>query len=218
MIGIYKILHKPSGKFYIGQSVNVRIRWAEHRRKLRNNDHHNPKLQSYFNKYGIGAFEFQLVEECNADELDAREQYYLDKKPWFNVAVYASAPTRGRTFSKEVVEKRAKQLRGRAISAEHKQNISKAKKGVKQTEKHKQALSKVRKGKLRPTNRRKVMCVETGQVFDMVKDVAKHFGGRSSHLCGHLSGSRKHFKEHTFKYVEVNPNWKHRGVHKNDSE
>lgn len=50
--GIYKILNIKNGKFYIGSSNNIKVRWSQHKTLLKNNKHENKYLQNAWNKYG----------------------------------------------------------------------------------------------------------------------------------------------------------------------
>jgi group I intron endonuclease len=63
--GIYKIINKINGKYYVGSAINFAKRWREHRRKLNKNIHHNLHLQSAWNKYGEVNFLFEIVEKIN---------------------------------------------------------------------------------------------------------------------------------------------------------
>jgi group I intron endonuclease len=74
MIGIYKIT-SPSGRIYIGQSINIQERWYFH--KLRNCKKLT-KLNRSFNKYGINNHIFEVIEECEECELNNRERHYQD--------------------------------------------------------------------------------------------------------------------------------------------
>lgn len=58
--GIYTITHIASGKVYVGQTNNIRERWMNHRRALRDNCHRNYLLQFAWNKYGSDGFEFAV--------------------------------------------------------------------------------------------------------------------------------------------------------------
>jgi group I intron endonuclease len=71
MIGIYKITNKNDGKVYIGQSTNIRRRLSEHKRKR------VLTIDDYINIFGVENFEFEVVEECLLEELDAKEKYYI---------------------------------------------------------------------------------------------------------------------------------------------
>lgn len=80
MTGIYKITNKINNKSYIGQSKNIKYRW-----KNEKNDAYNSNSESYnyplsraFRKYGLNNFTFEVLEECNIEDLDKREQYYID--------------------------------------------------------------------------------------------------------------------------------------------
>ena len=75
MIGIYKITKKENGKSYIGQSNDVERRIAEHKSQ---NSHFDTAIDKAISKYGIDAFEYELIEECSVNELDAREMYWIE--------------------------------------------------------------------------------------------------------------------------------------------
>jgi len=62
VIGIYAIKNYELKKAYIGESLDVERRWKEHITDLNNNTHHSYKLQDDFNKYGIDAFKFEMIE------------------------------------------------------------------------------------------------------------------------------------------------------------
>lgn len=81
--GIYKIVNKVDGKYYVGSSKNITqgrtSRWKRHVRRLQPNKHGNVKLQRAWNKYGKGSFEFVILEIVpDGKELFATEQRYLD--------------------------------------------------------------------------------------------------------------------------------------------
>lgn len=59
--GIYRIVNTVNGKQYIGSSVDVSDRFHAHRAGLRGGKHHSPILQNAWNKYGEGAFRFELL-------------------------------------------------------------------------------------------------------------------------------------------------------------
>lgn len=73
--GIYKIV---IGKhFYIGSSNNIMNRLRNHRNSLLNKCHHNHTMQNCFNKYGMEALLFEIVEECPEEIILDREAYYI---------------------------------------------------------------------------------------------------------------------------------------------
>jgi group I intron endonuclease len=77
--GVYKILCKPTGKFYIGSTVNLRERWGRHRWSLRYGKHVNIYLQQAWDKYGEENFKFSILESVEAPNLLPAEQAWIDK-------------------------------------------------------------------------------------------------------------------------------------------
>ena len=73
-IGIYKIT-SPSGKVYIGQSLNIELRLSQYKR---NDCKSQPKLLNSLNKYGSKNHVFEVVEHCVIDLLNERERYWQD--------------------------------------------------------------------------------------------------------------------------------------------
>ncbi len=81
--GIYKIVNKVNGKYYVGSSVNIcgnrrGTRWKRHIWDLNRNKHGNDYLQRAWNKHGKNVFEFVLIEICLPHNLLSLEQKYLD--------------------------------------------------------------------------------------------------------------------------------------------
>ena len=103
MIGIYKIT-SPSGKIYIGQSVDIERRWRDHK-----NDSYHCKLRSSFIKHGFENHIFEILEECSIELLNERERFYQDE---FDVLgegglnlVLTQTNDRSGLFSKETKQK-----------------------------------------------------------------------------------------------------------------
>ena len=71
MIGIYKITKKENNKSYIGQSNNIERRFQEHKTKK------DIPIEIAIQKYGVDAFDFEIIEECSLEELDRREIYWI---------------------------------------------------------------------------------------------------------------------------------------------
>lgn len=72
--GIYKIT-SPSGKIYIGQSVNCEKRSKDYK-MLRCKSQR--KLYHSLKKYGWEAHVFEIIKECSIEELNTLEKYYVD--------------------------------------------------------------------------------------------------------------------------------------------
>lgn len=82
MIGIYKITNTVNGKCYIGQSRDIEARWQKHLSAYKS----SPDWELYraFKKYGISKFTFEIVEECQINELNEREIYWIAQYDSFN--------------------------------------------------------------------------------------------------------------------------------------
>lgn len=60
--GIYAIINTVTKKFYIGESLDIKRRWSEHKRNLKNGTHDNLILTNDYKKYGEAAFEYKLIQ------------------------------------------------------------------------------------------------------------------------------------------------------------
>lgn len=78
IVGIYKIINNDNGKVYIGQSVDVEYRICNHFSCLRHNRHENEHLQRAYN-LNPAAFTWELIQECDVNDLDVLEVYYIGK-------------------------------------------------------------------------------------------------------------------------------------------
>jgi group I intron endonuclease len=90
MTGIYKIMNKINGDCYYGSSINIEKRWDRHIYDLKRGSHHNLILQRAWDKYGKVNFSFELVEECDTNDLLITEQKYLDSRPKYNIGLKSS--------------------------------------------------------------------------------------------------------------------------------
>jgi len=78
--GIYLIVNKVNGKYYVGSSCNVKRRVYEHFYYLENSVHNNPKLQAAFNLHGKNNFETIMLESLDGfsmEDILPIEQKYL---------------------------------------------------------------------------------------------------------------------------------------------
>lgn len=126
--GIYKITFM--GKEYIGSAKDVKKRINRHISELKNNRHHNRKLQNEFNKHKTDALEYVVLEEVEVERLIEREQYYIDKiNPYYNICRTAGN-TLGVLHSEEMkayfskIRKGWQVSRGRVLSQETKDKIA----------------------------------------------------------------------------------------------
>ena len=73
-VGIYKIENLITHKVYIGQSRHIEIRWQEHCRPSSDSI-----ISRAIRKYGKENFSFEILEECEIDDLNQREEYYIQQ-------------------------------------------------------------------------------------------------------------------------------------------
>lgn len=92
MIGIYKITNQLNGKCYIGQSIDIKMRWIQHLYCGKNNIQKGKLYPAMFND-GIDNFQFEVLEECNLsqEELNNKERYWINYYNSFNNG-YNSTP------------------------------------------------------------------------------------------------------------------------------
>lgn len=86
MVGVYLMTNKLNGKKYVGQSLNMPWRWKSH--GFPSNLKPHQVLGRAILKYGIGNFEFTVLEKCTPEELDEREMHYIEQlQPEYNMTI-----------------------------------------------------------------------------------------------------------------------------------
>lgn len=181
--GIYKITIGPR-TFYWGQAQDLRQRELEHVSAFRRAKHHNPWLQRAYDKHGETAMEFSVVLRCPVEDLNAREQEYLDA--WCGVAGCANVAT--------VAEA---PWRGKKLSPEHRRKLSEAHKGNRQDPKHVARLAEMRRSAV-------LVCFVSGdkKSYPSVGDAAKDLGVCYTAISKWLNGKRPIPKRHGIDFVE----------------
>ena len=75
---IYKITNTVNNKIYIGKTTNtIEHRWNQHMRQAKREQNSNILLYKAINKYGYNSFTVDIIEECDNDILDEKEQLYI---------------------------------------------------------------------------------------------------------------------------------------------
>lgn len=150
--GIYKILNKVNGKFYIGSAVDFTRRFNRHKRLLNSNEHPNGHLQAAWLKYWNVSFEFVILEECDKENLICHEQHYLDltecwnREVGYNICKIADNRT-GVFHSKETKALMSKNRKGLTKSPEWQAKITAAITGKKRNPSIGKAQSQRLKGR-----------------------------------------------------------------------
>lgn len=156
MTGIYKIT-SPSGKVYIGQSVNIKKRIYAYKSLACKEQ---PILYRSFVKYGVENHVFEVVEHCEFDQLNTRERYWQELyevigKNGLNCQ-YTNTKEKKIIVSESTKEKHRKRCGenhpswGKKRTQEQRERMSKAKRNIKKgpmSEETKKKLSIAKKGK-----------------------------------------------------------------------
>lgn len=80
-VGIYMVT-SPTGKIYIGQSVDIVRRFKAYLNPNQNKD--QLKLHSSLMKHGAENHKFEILEQCSEVDLNNRERFYIDKFKTFD--------------------------------------------------------------------------------------------------------------------------------------
>ena len=168
--GIYGLLCKTTGKWYVGQSINIETRWDKHYKRL--NCKGQPKIYHALKKYGYDDFDKVILEECvpEKDILDKKEDYWIIQKNSINNGYNIRGGGFGHGWHSEetkqkIREARAKQSigsghvseearmrlsaerKGKSLSEDHRRKLSISHIGITQTEESKLKISTTMKGK-----------------------------------------------------------------------
>lgn len=140
--GIYAISFNCGHKnLYYGSTNYTCRRKSQHLYNLRRDQHHNPILQSYFNKYGESAMVFKVIESILTQDFEyirGREQDYLnnlfsrDDIKILNINKDAGSPYI--EWSEERKEALRRSNRSRVWTKEAKEQMSILKTGLKYSE------------------------------------------------------------------------------------
>ena len=174
MTGIYKITNKINGKSYIGQSINIKKRWENH--KCMNGNKEYPIYRA-FRKYGVENFKFEVLEECEVEELAERELYYILYYESYGKGYNQTLSTTNPLLDPEIMEKAITNMKAnhkteeyrelqRKITTELWQNDSYRSNVMEslQTDEVKEKLSK---------NSKRVWKVKRKEMLKAIRDAAK---------------------------------------------
>lgn len=215
MIGIYKIT-SFKGKIYIGQSINIEDRFKQYGYlKCKG----QVRLHRSLKKYSVYNHIFEILENCEINQLNERERYWQD---YYNVIgknglncrltksddksglmsdetkKKMSISMTGRKKSKECIEKSIIFHTGRKRSEQTKLNISNSLKGRILTEKWKERISKSSRGN--KNRMRKVINLLTNEIYNSAKKAYIYSNYSYSGFVKCLNGTRKNLTN--FKYLE----------------
>lgn len=163
--GIYKILNKVSGDFYIGSSKNIDKRISNHFKSLEKGKHHSQRLQRAWDKYGKDSFVSEIIEFVEPCNLLKIEQNYLDNlNPPYNMRSTANG---GLDFhTEETKAKISKASIGKKRSEEVKKRVSEGARRRYERQEERDKTSKIHKGKIvSDETKRKITEAKTGMRY-----------------------------------------------------
>lgn len=125
---IYLRTNKINGKKYVGQVITRRFKERQYKWACLSQPYSGEVINRARAKYGLDAFDFEILKECEDDELDYWEMYYIKelntKVPYgYNLTDGGEGMT-GYTHSAETRKKISEYHKGKHRSAETRKKIS----------------------------------------------------------------------------------------------
>lgn len=203
--GIYKIT-SPSNRVYIGQSKDIYERWKKYK-FVKNKGQH--KIFNSIRKYGYENHIFEIIEECEFDELNCRERYWQDFYDVLNGGLNLMLQECGeqkQVHSQETKDKMSKSNKGKIVSKETREKLSQANKGEnspwfgkKHTEETKLKISNAQIGS-KNHGAKIVLNTETGIFYETAKEAAKSCNMKYITFHAYLAGR---IKTKTINFIYV---------------
>ena len=163
---IYKVTNNVNGKIYIGQTIRtIDERISEHQRKK------NSLIGKAIKRYGIESFTIESIETVTTIEmLNNREIYWIKHFKCMIPNGYNQCEggnnTIGYVHREESKQKMSEQRKGRTLSEEWKRKIGES-------------------------CQKKVVNLDTGEIFDSVKSASQKYNLKDTHISRVCKGKRK---------------------------
>ena len=196
IVGIYKII-SPTGKIYVGQSVDIHHRW---KRYSFYSCKSQKRLYNSLKKYGFENHSFEIIEECSFECLNEREtywkQYTLDhfEGDWEKVLFCELYDLGGGPKSKKTKQKISTALLGKKKTQQHRDNIKNSRKGMVFSQQHKDNMSNSR-------FRYAIMCVENNTIYKSANQASKDLNIHPGPIIKVCQGIYQQTKGYTFKFI-----------------
>lgn len=154
-------------------------------------------------KYGWKNFEHIILETkiCDDTEAGIREQYWIDKMESTNPKYgYNLKPGGIGGFTPNAIQKSMQWMKEHPEFGLERANIM-----HKWQQEHPEEMLKMRKiniEKATNSRKRKVLCIETGCIYDSAADAARAINGSQSHICQVCRGQRNTSGGFHWRYSE----------------
>lgn len=199
MIGIYKITN-PKGKIYIGQSIDIEMRFYRYKRLNVSGQH---KILSSLKKYGVDNHKFEVLLECESCQLNELERYFQDvfdvtNKNGLNLVLTTSKDRTGK-MSDEAKKRISNTKKGKFVGNNHpffgKTHTEESKEKMRVGNSGKIASLETRlkmsKSHMSRTPSFPIIDTNTGIIYRTQQEAAKNVKLRQQTLSRYLSGKRK---------------------------
>jgi len=192
--GIYKII-SPSGKIYIGQSIDIERRFSQYRKGCTINKSQK-KLYNSFKKYGEAAHSFEIIEIVEFELINIRERYWQDYYDVLNpICGLNLMLTKTNILPCKVSEETKNKIRnkllgvhkGKTYSKEHRRNLSISHTGYKMPQIQRDKISQSNKGKCG----KKLLDIISGKEYESLVEAAKDLNIKYGTLRAMLNGQLK---------------------------
>ena len=97
--GIYLIRNRVSGKCYVGKAMDIESRWKQHIAASKKKS--KQAIHKAIAKYGEEQFEFSVLEECSAEQLNDREIHWIKELDTYNTGYNCTLGGEGRNQGKD---------------------------------------------------------------------------------------------------------------------
>jgi hypothetical protein len=193
---IYKYT-SPSGKVYIGQTKN------ERQRKYAHKSHAERGTKTAFcnaiRKYGFKNLKYEVIVRDVPDYMvNAFEKYWVHYYNSYHGAGYNLEEGGGNSpVKQETKDKISKKLKGTKQSDTTKYKRNTKLKNQKRTEEQKETYRKCQSRRYK-----RVLCVDTGKVYESIASAQRDFGVKKSHIGDVCVGKRNKALNHTWKFIK----------------
>ena len=201
-IGIYKITN-PCGKVYIGQSNNIERRFEEHKNTKFSNQ---IKLKNSILKYGLESHTFEILEECDINLLNDKEEFYILKFnshiSGLNIKLASKPSWTGKTRPEH--SKLMKEISSFKYerTLEHKQQLRNMMLNVWEN-KGKEISKKISQNKI-GKGTKSILCHETQIMYSSIKECSEKMNISKGLICSFVKNKYPYptLKGFTFSYAE----------------
>ena len=144
---IYEFVNNINQKVYVGQAVDYKQRIRNHKFNLKQDK--NTPFYNALKKYGWENFSINIIEECESNELNEREVYWISEKKSLYPNGYNLLEGGNQVRHNDITKQKISNSRkGIKFSESHIENLRKSHLGYIMPEEQKKKISKSNKGKV----------------------------------------------------------------------